>query len=291
MQAIGGEKAVKISSGTLALATGSRAAGDKLFYQSWMPDAPRTVVLLAHGYAEHLGRYDHVAERFGRDQIAVFAIDHWGHGRSDGIRGFVPDFSVFLDGLDALLSFVKGAHPDLPRILVGHSMGGLIATAHLLDHQKDYVGAVLSGPAVKPAVPPSTVTRIIGRLLSRLAPQTGILQLDSNGVSRDASVVAAYLADPLVHTGKMSARLAAEMLDAMTMVQDNAKRLTLPLLIVHGSEDSLASPAGAREMFGKLASTDKTFQDLSGLYHEVFNEPERNEVLDLVSGWIAEHLN
>ena len=108
--------------------------------------------------------------------------------------------------------------------------------------------------------------------------------------ARDPAVVAAYLADPLVHTGKMSARLAAEMLDAMTMVQDNAKRITLPLLIVHGSQDSLASPAGAQEMFGKLGSTDKTFQDLPGLYHEVFNEPERNEVLDLVSGWIAKHL-
>jgi alpha-beta hydrolase superfamily lysophospholipase len=169
-------------------------------------------------------------------------------------------------------------------------MGGLIASAHLLDHQQDYTGAVLSGPAVKPAVPPSAATRIIGRMLSRLAPQTGILQLDSGGVSRDPAVVAAYLADPLVHTGKMSARLAAEMLDAMTMVQDNAKRITLPLLIVHGSQDSLASPAGAQEMFGKLGSADKTFQDLPGLYHEVFNEPERNEVLDLVSGWIAKHL-
>ena len=177
-----------------------------------------------------------------------------------------------------------------PATMIGHSMGGLIATAHLLDHQQDYVGAVLSGPAVKPAVPPSAATRIIGRLLSRLAPQTGILQLDSGGVSRDPAVVAAYLADPLVHTGKMSARLAAEMLDAMTMVQDNATRITLPLLIVHGSEDSLASPAGAREMFGKLGSTDKTFQDLPGLYHEVFNEPERHEILDLVIGWTAQHL-
>jgi alpha-beta hydrolase superfamily lysophospholipase len=170
-------------------------------------------------------------------------------------------------------------------------MGGLIATAHLLDHQQDYVGAVLSGPAVKPAVPPSATTRIIGRLLSRLAPQAGILQLDSSAVSRDPDVVAAYRADPLVHTGKMSARLAAEMLDTMAMVQDSAKRITLPLLIVHGSEDSLASPSGAREMFGKLASADKTFQEFPGLYHEVFNEPERNEVLDLVSGWIAKHLN
>ncbi len=281
---------MKISSGTLTLPAGSRAAGDKLFYQSWMPEAPRAVILLAHGYAEHLGRYEHVAERFGRDQLAVFAIDHWGHGRSDGIRGFVPNFSVFQDGMAALLAFVQGALPGLPRILIGHSMGGLIATAHLLNHQQEYDGAILSGPAVKPATPPSTATQIIGRLLSRFAPQAGILQLDSNAVSRDPAVVAAYRADPLVHTGKMSARLASEMLDTMARVQDNAHRITLPLLIVHGSEDSLASPAGARELFGKLTSTDKQFKEFPGLYHEVFNEPERNDVLDLVSGWITQHL-
>jgi alpha-beta hydrolase superfamily lysophospholipase len=281
---------VKISSGTLTLPDRSRAAGDKLFYQSWMPDAPRAVVLLAHGYAEHLGRYDHVAERLGQDQIAVFALDHWGHGRSDGTRGFVPAFSIFRDGLAALLSHVKETVPGLPRFLIGHSMGGLIATAHLLDHQQDYVGAVLSGPAVKPGEPPSVATRIIGRLLSRLAPQTGILQLEAGAVSRDPAVVAAYVADPLVHSGKMSARLAAEMLDAMEHVQANAGRITLPVLIVHGSGDRLASPVGARELFEKLSSSDKEFHDFLGLYHEVFNEPERDEVLALVTGWIAQRI-
>lgn len=281
---------MKTSSGTLTLPVASRAAGDKLFYQSWAPDAPRAVVALAHGYAEHLGRYNHVADRLCCDGIAVFALDHWGHGRSDGTRGFVPRFPVFLDGMTSLLSEAKAQFPDLPRFLIGHSMGGLISVAHLLDHQADYVGAILSGPAVKPAEPPSTATLIIGRLLSRLAPKAGILQLDSSAVSRDPEVVAAYRADPLVHTGKMSARLAAEMLDAMAMAQARAGELSLPLLIVHGSEDRLALPAGARELFEKTSSPDKEFHDFLGLYHEVFNEPERNEVLDLVCGWISKHI-
>lgn len=281
---------MKISSGTLTLPATSAAAGDKLFYQSWVPEAPRAVIVLAHGYAEHLGRYGHVADRLGRDGFAVFALDHWGHGRSDGTRGFVPRFQVFLDGMTSLLSVATSEFPALPRILIGHSMGGLISVAHLLGHQSDYAGAVLSGPAVKPAEPPSAATLIIGRLLSRLAPKAGILQLDSNAVSRDPAVVAAYRADPLVHTGKMSARLAAEMLDAMSMVQGRASEIQLPLLIVHGGEDRLAAPAGARELFDKLSSSDKEFHDFLGLYHEVFNEPERDEVLDLVSTWISNHI-
>ena len=278
------------SSGVLALGPSSAGAGSKLFFQRWLPEGePRAVVLLAHGYAEHLGRYEHVAARLNRDGIAVFAIDHWGHGRSDGARGFVPRFSVFCDGMTSLLELAKAEFPDCPCILIGHSMGGLIATAHLLSHQSDYAGAILSGPALKPGVPPTAATLIIGRLLSRFVPKAGILQLDSAAISRDPEVVAAYRADPLVHTGKMTARMASEMLDAMAHVQAQAARITLPLLIVHGSKDTLAAPEGAQDMFARVTSTDKRFELLDGLYHEVFNEPERDTVLDLVCAWIAAH--
>lgn len=278
------------SSGVLTLGPLSAGAGSKLFFQRWLPETPpRAVVLLAHGYAEHLGRYAHVATRLNQEGIAVFAIDHWGHGRSDGARGFVPRFSAFCDGMTSLLDLAKGEFPDVPRVLIGHSMGGLIATAHLLSHQQDYVGAVLSGPALKPGAPPSAATLIIGRLLSRFLPKAGILQLDSDAISRDPDVVAAYRADPLVHTGKMSARLASEMLDTMARVQAQAADIRLPLLIVHGSKDTLASPEGAQEMFSRISSPDKRFELLDGLYHEVFNEPEREEVLDLVCAWLATH--
>lgn len=279
------------SSGVLTLGPSSAGAGSKLFFQRWLPEAaPRAVVLLAHGYAEHLGRYEHVAARLNQEDIAVLAVDHWGHGRSDGARGFVPRFSAFCDGMTSLLDMAKAEFPDLPRILIGHSMGGLIATAHLLSHQNDYAGAILSGPALKPGEPPTAATLLIGRLLSRFLPKAGILQLDSAAISRDPDVVAAYRADPLVHTGKMSARLASEMLDTMAHVQNRAPEIRLPLLIVHGSEDSLASPEGAQELFARAASADKRFELLDGLYHEVFNEPERESVLDLVCAWIDAHI-
>lgn len=283
--------AVSPTTGLLTLGPKSRAAGDALFRQSWFPDgAPRAALILAHGYAEHAGRYQHLAERLTASGYAVHAIDHWGHGRSDGDRGFVADFSVFLDGMNALLTFVRSSHPDLPLFLLGHSMGGLIASHHLLTHQQHYCGAILSGPAVSAGTPPSAPIRVIGQILSRLVPKAGLLQLDAHAVSRDPEVVAAYLADHLVYKGKMSARLAAAMLRAMEEIQLRAGEITLPLLVIHGSKDTLAAPEGARQLVTQARSTDKQFRELDGLFHEVFNEPEREIVLSSVVEWITAHL-
>lgn len=273
----------------LQLQPPSRAAGSKLFLQSWMPETdPKGVILLAHGYAEHAGRYAYFAQKCVESGFAVYAIDHWGHGRSDGDRGYVPAFSVFLDGMAALLRHVKSLHPNLPRALVGHSMGGLIAGQHLLSHQSDYATAVLSGPVVAPAQPVPLATRLIGRALSVLIPKAGLLGLDPNGVSRDPEVVKDYLSDPLVYKGKISARLAAEMLDGMTNLTNLASTLTLPLMVVHGSLDSLAAPQGGQLLIELVSSTDKIFDLREGLYHEVFNEPERDAVIAAVITRIAQ---
>lgn len=271
----------------LTLAAPSRGAGAKLFGQAWLPaKAPKAIILLAHGYAEHLGRYDHVAKAFTDADFAVYAIDHWGHGRSDGTRGFVPHFSVFLDGMAALLDHVSYTHPNTPRILLGHSMGGLIAAHHLLSHQAAYQSAVLSGPAVQPGTPPSAATQIIGRLLSVIAPQMGLIALEGEAVSRDPEVVANYMADPLVYHGKMSARLASEMLRAMMDLQKRVSLIRCPLLVVHGTLDRLAAASGGAALVAAVSSPDKEFRPLAGLYHEVFNEPERDAVLADVVRWI-----
>lgn len=254
------------------------------------PTPPRAIILLAHGYAEHLGRYEHVAAHLTEQGFGVYALDHWGHGRSEGTPGFVPRFSVFTDGVELLLAKIEAAHPALPRFLIGHSMGGLIAATHLLGHQSHYQGAILSGPAIMPAEEPSAVLLAVSRLLSRFLPKAGVLKLDANGVSRDPTVVAAYLADPLVFKGKMSARLAAELFDTMAHVRSEAAKITLPLLIVHGDRDNLAAPAGSRYLVDHVGSVDKTLTLYPGLFHEVFNEPERAQVLGDVSNWLSAHL-
>ncbi len=262
-----------MASGALVLPAGS-AAG---------------VVLLAHGYAEHAGRYAHVAARLNRAGYAVHAVDHWGHGKSDGEGGFVPRFSVFTDGMAELLRRVEAEHGDTPRLLLGHSMGGLIATLFLIERQDAFAAAALSGPAIMPAAPPSGLTVALSSLLSRLLPRLGVLALDADGVSRDPAVVAAYRADPLVYTGKIGARLGKEMMDAMTRAQDGAGTIRLPILIQHGGADSLTAPDGSRFLFDHVASADKRLEIYPGLFHEIYNEPERDAVLDDLVAWFDAH--
>ncbi len=275
----------------LRLRAESAGAGAKLHWQVWMPtrDA-KAAVVLAHGYAEHLGRYEHVARALNAKGLAVFAVDHWGHGQSDGTSGFVPRFSAYTDGVELLLAKAKRRLPGVPIFLVGHSMGGLIAATHLVSHQSHYAGAILSGAAIQAAEEPSRLLLRASRVLSKLAPRLGVLALDAEGVSRDRAVVAAYRADPLVYTGKIGARLAAELVDAMAAVQANAPRIELPMLLLHGAEDRLAAPAGSQFLHDHVSSKDRQLQFYPGLYHEIFNEPERDAVIADVTRWIARHL-
>jgi alpha-beta hydrolase superfamily lysophospholipase len=276
--------------GIFELPAGSAGAGAKLHWQAWLPqDPPRAIVLLAHGYAEHFGRYEYFAAKLNAAGIGVYAIDHWGHGRSDGTYGFVPAFSVFTDGVEILLEEAKRRHGDMPRFLVGHSMGGLIAAAHLLTHQQHYAGAILSGPAIKAVEEPSKLMIWISRLLSRFAPKVGVLPFDGTGISRDPAVVAAYFADPLVYNGKMSARLAAEIFDRMADVRDRAATITLPLLLLHGAEDRATAPEGSQFLADNVSSADCELKLYPGLFHEIFNEPERDSVIADVTGWIGKH--
>ena len=274
----------------LTLPAGSAGAGAKLHVTHWLPEGrPKAVVLLAHGYAEHAGRYAYVAKRLTDAGYAIYAVDHWGHGASDGEGGFVPRFSAFLDGMSELLTLVEVNHGDTPRLLLGHSMGGLIATLFLIERQQAFVAAALSGPAILPAEPPSRFTVWISRFLSRFFPRLGVLSLDANGVSRDPAVIAAYQADPLVYGGKIGARLGKEFMDAMAVAQADAPKIRLPILIQHGEADRLTAPAGSRYLFANVASTDKRLEIYPGLFHEIYNEPERDAVLGDLIAWFDAH--
>lgn len=280
-----------MAAGAVILPAGSAGAGAKLHVTHWLPAGrPRAIVLLAHGYAEHAGRYDHVAKRLTGAGYALYAIDHWGHGRSDGTPGFVPRFSAFTDGMAELLTLVEVNHADTPRLLLGHSMGGLIATLFLIERQQAFVAAALSGPAILPAAPPSRFTVWISRFLSRFFPRLGVLALDASGVSRDPAVVAAYQADPLVYPGKIGARLGKEFMDAMAAAQAGAPTIALPILIQHGEADRLTAPAGSRYLFEHVSSADKTLKIYPGLFHEIYNEPEQDAVLDDLLGWFDAHI-
>lgn len=273
--------------GHLTLGANSAGSGASLYYQAWHPKtAPKAIIMLIHGYAEHGGRYADLAKFCNGQGYAVYALDHWGHGKSDGTPGFVPKFSAFEDGVDELHAIVKKDHPDAPIILVGHSMGGLISTLYLIKNQDRFKAAILSGPAIKVVEEPSGVMLFISRLLSRIAPKMGVLALDGTAVSRDPAEVEKYFADPLVYNGKISARLASEMFNAMQDAQAGLPKITLPMLVMHGEEDRLAAVEGAKLAEEKLGSEDKLVKIYPELFHEIFNEPERETVFNDMATWL-----
>ena len=187
-----------------------------IFYQMWLPDGePKATLVLVHGLAEHCGRYMNVVNHFVPLGYAVYGLDHIGHGKSDGTRAYVDRFFDFVDTLKQFVDLVKQWQPAKPCFMIGHSMGGLISAAYLLEHQADLNGAVLSAPAIKASGAISSTTLTVGRLLSSLAPKMGVAQLAADGISQDPAVVEAYVNDPLVCSGKITARLGAEMLKTM----------------------------------------------------------------------------
>lgn len=262
-----------------------------IYYQYWLPEGePKAILLVAHGIAEHSGRYMNVVNHFVPAGYAVYGIDHIGHGKSDGKRVCVERFQDYTKTLRKYFSMIRGWQPEKPIFLVGHSMGGLISSAYLLEHQDELTGAVLSGPGIK--VPDNISNAVIfaGKILSLVMPKAGIIQLDAEGICRDPAVVDAYVNDPLVYTGKITARLGAEMLKTIQHVTGSATKIRLPIMIVQGGSDKLVDPRGAQLLYDSVSSEDKTIKIYDGLYHEVFNEPEHGLVLDDVKVWLESHL-
>lgn len=261
--------------------------GHRVFSQRWQPETdPKGVLLIAHGLAEHSGRYAHLAEFFVAHNYAVCALDHIGHGQSEGRQGFVNSFSDYTDTLDLFSAQVEQWYPGAPVFLVGHSMGGLISAHFLVSRQSRFQGSILSGAAIKPFDEPSALLLAVGRLLSRWLPTAGVMQLDADAISRDPQVVTAYRNDPLVYTGKISARLATEIFSAMTYVEENAHKIKLPMLLLHGSEDRLAAPESSSFLDRTVTSVDKRLVIYQGLYHEIFNEPEQLQVMTNIVEWL-----
>jgi acylglycerol lipase len=258
-----------------------------IYYQCWLPDGqPKAVLLIVHGLAEHSGRYMNVVNHFVPLGYALYGMDHLGHGKSSGARVYVKRFQDFTDPLQMYLDRIRERQPGKPIFLVGHSMGGLISAVYLLDHPRDLTGAILSAATVKVPDHISRATVLAGKVFSALMPRFGLLRLDAEGVSRDPAVVQAYVSDPLVHTGKIAARLAAELLKAMQRVTAEAIGITLPILILQGSADKLIDPNSARILYESVDSADKTIKVYDGFYHEVFNDPGHEQVLSDLEHWL-----
>jgi len=261
------------------------ADGLRLFRRAWLPERPSCVLLLVHGYAEHSGRYEEMAEWFAGRGAAVHAYDQRGHGLSGGTRCHVGRFEEFLDDLAVVLAAVQAEHSDLPVTLVGHSMGGLITLAYLTERKPVLASAVTSGAALAVgAVSPLRVAlaRAVRRVLPRLAIGSG---LDPQGLSRDPEVVRRYLDDPLIER-TMTASLGAELLAAAPRTAARASQVGVPLLVLHGGADPICSAEGSRTFYAGVTTPGSALRIYPELRHEIFNEPEREAVWHDLWTWL-----
>jgi alpha-beta hydrolase superfamily lysophospholipase len=273
---------------TSTLSTFTASDGENLAIQDWpLPEglALRGVVVLVHGLGEHAGRYEHVAQTLNGWGFAVRGYDQCGHGDSGGERGSLPSIGRLIDDLSDVVDSTRARTPDgVPLILVGHSLGGLVA-GYLVSLRNRQVDAlVMSSPALNPGL--SAFQKFLLATLPRIAPNLRV----SNGLkpqflSHDTDVVAAYQADPRVHD-RVSARLARFIAEAGPRVVARARQWEVPTLLMYAGEDRLVNPQGSRDFAAAAPPAVVTTHCFEDLYHELFNERDAQPVFDCLKRWL-----
>ena len=263
-----------------------------LFTQTWLPlkstTNPKAVIVLVHGVGEHCGRYEALARQLcDKLGVAVVALDHQGHGKSEGDRLFVRDFDDFVDDVEALTKQTQAKFPGVPCVILGHSMGGLIAIRTVQKYPKLFVSAIFSAPAL--GVSASKTMLKYAPLLAERVPHLPTQRLDPNLLCRDPCVVDLYCNDPLCSKQGVTARLGYEILGAIEKALAWAREVEVPYLIVRGSEDKITLKPEIEQFQQATSSNDNTFVELKGLYHEIFNE-KGEQALNLVVDWITKRL-
>ncbi|MDQ4118681.1 MAG: lysophospholipase [Actinomycetota bacterium] len=263
--------------------------GVDLFWQGWLPDtAPTGVLLVSHGIGEHSGRYRSVVDELVPDGWAVYGLDHRGHGRSGGTRVHARRYQDLIDDLETFRRAVVARHPGLPVYLLGHSLGGQIALAYTVAHERELAGLVLSAPALASDAVPQALVPVLS-VVARFLPTVRPVGIDDSKISSDPAVVADYREDPLVHHGKPTLALGAAIYEQMDELPGRVGDLRLPILVQHGTADALTDPAGTRTLEDASGSPDTTVRWYDGLWHEIYHEPRRAEPLADLREWLADH--
>ena len=263
--------------------------GVSIFWRAWLPEGKvRALIVITHGVAEHSGRYARLAARLVDQGYAVYALDHRGHGKSGGGRALVDKFDRLVVDLDQFVNLACEQQPGLKPFLLGHSLGGVISISYALKFQDKLKGLILSGPAVRLAPLPFKVV-FMAKLFSQFSPARPFFPIDGSTVSRDPDEVRRYNEDPLNTRSAIPARTVAELLDRLAWLPAGYPALKLPLLVMHGTADTLALPAGGQRVHDEAGSKDKTLKLYEGYYHEIFNEPpaDRERVFADLLGWIG----
>jgi len=263
--------------------------GLKIFTRSWRPEGKaRGVIVLSHGFNSHSGYYLWAAEQLSAGGLAVYALDYRGRGKSDGERYYVDKFSEYASDLDITVKLARSREPNLPIFILGHSAGGVIACNYVLDNQGDIAGLICESFAYQVPAPDFALSVLKG--LSHLAPHAHVLKLKKEDFSRDPKVVQALLDDPLLADEVQPTKTVAEMVRADERLKRDFKLFTLPVLIIHGTKDTVTRPEGSKEFYANAGSKDKTLKLYEGYFHDPLSDIGKEVVMADIRSWITAHL-
>ncbi len=264
--------------------------GVKIFYRTWRPTgAPRAIIVICHGVNSHGGQYVWAAEQFAGRGFIVHAIDLRGRGKSGGRRFYVDHIDQYVDGLAKLISIAKCKDAGLSVYLLGHSAGGVVSCTYVLDNQKQLAGFICESFAFRVYAPRPALALIKG--LSRIAPGLPVLRLKNEDFSRDRKAVAQLNADPLTRNEKQPAATVAALVRADERLEREFGKVTLPVLIMHGTADKATVPAGSEMFHDRAGSKDKTLKLYEGRFHDLLADLGRQDVVDDMARWIDGRLH
>ena len=263
--------------------------GLRIATRSWRPaSSPRGIVILVHGFNAHSGYMVWPGEQFAENGFAVYALDLRGRGKSEGERFYVEEFSDYLGDVDTLVKNARLEHPGLPVFVLGHSAGGVIATSYVLEHQPEIAGLVCMSFAFDVGLP--GVAALLLKGISHITKHLHVFSLKNEDFSRDPQSVAAMNSDPLIADESQPAETAAELIKAAERLRENIPNFTVPVLIIHGTEDKATRPAGSQFFYDNAASEDKTLKLYDGYYHDPLNDIGREQVMDDILNWVADRV-
>jgi alpha-beta hydrolase superfamily lysophospholipase len=260
-----------------------------MYARGWKPEAPKAVVVLVHGHGEHVNRYDHVAAIFTQAGYAMQGFDLRGHGQSAGQRGHTPTYDSLMNDISDFIADAQKRYPGLPVFLYGHSMGGNQAINYVLRSPQGLKGVIATGPWLKLAFDPPAAQVMAAKVLNSIVSSFSLTStLDQSFLSRDPEVVRKYAADPLVHD-KISVRLYNGIYESGLWALEHAAELKIPMLLMHGSDDKITSAPASQE-FAQKAGSLVTLRIWNGFYHEIHNEPEKAEVIQVMVDWLDKQM-
>ena len=260
--------------------------GLRIHFRAWHPSAtPRAVVLIVPGFNAHSAYYSWAADQLVADRFAVYALDLRGRGLSDGERFYVDTFDDYVADVTRLVALAKSKEPAVPVFLLGHSAGGVVASLFTVDHQAELAGFICESFAYQ--VPAPEFALAVFKGLSHVAPHAHILHLKNDDFSRDPQAVAAMNADPLIAHETQPTRTLAAMVRADERLKNAFPRITLPVLILHGTADKATKPSGSQFFYDSAGSVDKTLKFYDGGFHDLLNDLGKAEVIGDITTWIA----